>query len=108
MPNMLVLVETRMGRGQADNLRIELGFHNCLCIEAIGLSGGIVAMWNEDEALVLLLFETRRTLHLSIQVSGLSTKLLISVVYACTRFQERRLLWISFVRILKMWICLGL
>lgn len=90
---MLAPVETYIKRAQADNFKEELSFNSYHCIEAIAMSRRIVIMWNKDEALVIPVFESKQALYLSILVNSLSIKLLISAIYACTRFQELVALW---------------
>ncbi|OMO73216.1 reverse transcriptase [Corchorus capsularis] len=47
-PSLLFLSETRMKKERALSLRMRLGFHNGVCVEPIGLSGGLCLWWKED------------------------------------------------------------
>lgn len=47
-PCMLFLMETRVGKAEAENLRVKLHFEGCLAVEGVGLGGGLMLLWKRD------------------------------------------------------------
>lgn len=79
-PAMLVLLEIRMTEHK--HLTQELGFSGLIQAPVVGLSGGIVIMWNYDILKIDEVSTTSQGINFMIKVSPSSTPWLFTTIYA--------------------------
>lgn len=54
-PFILILVETKVCEFRKDIISTSLKFEDWLCVEAVGMSGGIWMFWNSSCTFVMVL-----------------------------------------------------
>ena len=67
-PDVLVVMETRIGGDRAKDISDRLPFDNAIHTETMGFAGGIWLMWNADKLEVVQLAKTEQEIHVEIKV----------------------------------------
>ena len=92
-PNILVVLETRIGGVRAREIIDRLPFDGAIHTETIGFSGGIWLLWNSDRVEVIQLATTEQEIHVEVKVLPYNLSWIFIVVYASPRYTERQVLW---------------
>lgn len=90
-PTIFALFETKVSGTKANEICNKLGFHHWVRVEAIGFSGGIWVMWN-DNVTVDVIASNPQFLLANIH-DGLGREYSIAFVYASPTPHLRRKLW---------------
>lgn len=91
---MVCLIETKVQESAHEALMNELGFTNMLHVSAIGFSGGMIMIWREHEIVkVDPIAVTNQEIHANVQVIPSAQPWILSLVYASTRFNDRKIIW---------------
>ncbi|XP_031126982.1 uncharacterized protein LOC116029213 [Ipomoea triloba] len=53
-PEVVFLMETKVGKRHVERLRVRLGFEGAFCVEPVGLSGGLAMLWRCNNVVTLL------------------------------------------------------
>ncbi|XP_031097105.1 uncharacterized protein LOC116001364 [Ipomoea triloba] len=108
-PDILCLLETKTSGNNADDICINLGYAKWARVEALGFSGGIWILWNE-EFKIDILHSHPQFVHLQVE-RNMGRICILSVVYGSPSVHLRRRLWRSLNRsklnIFAPWLVAG-
>ncbi|KAK4588331.1 hypothetical protein RGQ29_019352 [Quercus rubra] len=90
-PTILIVTKTRVEGNRDKEIMDWLPFDEAIHADTAGYSGRIWLLWNSDTVEVSKLVATEQEIHAQVKVSN-SNSYLISTIYACPRYAERRLL----------------
>lgn len=95
-PMLVFITKTKQPAANAHYLRRRLNLDKATGIDAIGLSGGIWAMWDSNRIHVEELPHEQQALHLIVKVisnnSSINAQWLISGIYASSLLENRFML----------------
>nr|XP_023870330.1 uncharacterized protein LOC111982945 [Quercus suber] len=92
-PFLMVITETRLSEGKAEEIIECLPFDGAAVADTIGFAGGIWLLWRSDLVQVDVLVSTKQEIHALIRVKSQTFSWLLSAIYANPRFLERCILW---------------
>ena len=92
-PDVLVVMETRIGGDRAKDISDRLPFDSAIHTETMGFAGGIWLMWNADRVEVVQLAKTEQEIHVEVKVLLSNLPWIFTAVYASPRYDERQVLW---------------
>ena len=98
-PDILVVVETRVGGNRAREISERLPFDGAIRSNAVGFVGGIWVLWNSDRVDVAHLASTEQEIHFTVKVRISNVIWLFSTVYVSPRCAERLILWNNLMKV---------
>uniref|UniRef100_A0A803LKW3 RNase H type-1 domain-containing protein n=1 Tax=Chenopodium quinoa TaxID=63459 RepID=A0A803LKW3_CHEQI len=91
-PEVVILTETKVKKSGVEELIENLPFNSFEVVDPVGLSGGILILWNSGVNSITTVTKDRRFIHAVIQVAN-KAPFFISVIYVSTCFKGRLELW---------------
>lgn len=90
-PTILALTETRM----EDHNKIlqALDYADVIQVPATGYSGGIALFWRTTEVTIEPFILTEQEIHAGVEVSSITSKWFLSIIYAKNIYRLRNVLW---------------
>ena len=67
-------------------------------LKLLGLSGGLLLLWNADKVSVEELAKTEQEIHVEVKVHASNLSWIFSAIYASPRKEDRYILWNNFQR----------
>jgi hypothetical protein len=58
-PNVVFLMETKLGKNKMELIRIKMGFSNLFVVDSVGRSGGLALLWDDDTELEIQNYSRR-------------------------------------------------
>lgn len=92
-PDMMILTETMLSGEKLIAQAKKLQFDKFECVDARGLSGGILVLWNSTVMNITVLGATEQEIHASVKVHISNQTWMITAIYASVELDERMQLW---------------
>lgn len=90
-PNLVFLMKTKNKQHAVDRFRRRLNYQNAFIIDPVGIGGGLVLLWDEDES-VEVVDSKENFIDIVCKNFDSGERMRITFVYAPTNFQERLIL----------------
>lgn len=91
-PEIIILTEIKVSRSNCEELIESLPFNSFEVVDPIGLSGGILIMWNSGINKITTVTREPRAIHVVVQVNTKKT-FFLSAIYASTSYNGRLEMW---------------
>lgn len=112
-PDLVIISETRISMENTLKICDTLPFNAAEMVEPVGLTGGILILWNSGVISFTTIRKEIRAIHGIIQVTSKNIKFAITVIYiyASTQHKSRLELWKVIENISTsidlLWLCIG-
>ena len=107
----MIISETRISKENTLKICDTLPFNAAEMVEPVGLTGGILILWNSGVISFTTIRKELRAIHGIIQVSSNNIKFAITAIYASTLHNSRLELWKIIENISNSidlpWLCIG-
>ena len=110
-PDLVIISETRIAKENTLKICENLPYNAAEIVEPIGLSGGILILWNSGVISFTTIRKEFRALHGIVEVISSSQKFALTAIYASTVHKNRLELWKVLEDIASIidipWLCIG-
>lgn len=90
---MIIILETKVGGSRTKSISDCVPFDGAIHANTVGLASGLWVLWDSTQVEILELAFTEQEIHVLIKVLSSNNFWLLSTIYVCPRYAERKLLW---------------
>uniref|UniRef100_A0A803MV36 RNase H type-1 domain-containing protein n=1 Tax=Chenopodium quinoa TaxID=63459 RepID=A0A803MV36_CHEQI len=91
-PEIVILTKTKVHKSGVEDIIENLPFNSYEVVDLVGLSGGILILWNSGVNNIITVSKQPRVIHVVIQVNNKNT-FFLSAIYASTCFKSKLDMW---------------